>query len=300
MRLIVHAGLHKSGSTYLQQIMNDNHAALRSRGVWYEEQAGYPAHHHAAWAMLRGDMAPLARMIVDAREAGCHTVILSSEDLEGAIFDHGTAAAIEATALAEGVSAIEWHMCLRDPGETFASLWSQLQYHVFADAPSLLHEAMRDGLVMILDPLRGADGTPFWCFCFDHLRYLTLFAERSAWPLYLHDFRSMAPFPGWAILERAGVLDAIQTLPGEEAKNKRLTDNEVRDGYCARFLEGLPEGVDRQRLSAAIKEHVRRNIAAVPVYAEAVGDHFRPGMEEALARFGYDRVRTEIPLPAAA
>lgn len=296
MRLIIHAGLHKTGSTYLQQIMNDNHRALLARGVWYEEQAGYPAHHHAAWAMLRGDMAPLARMVEAARNAGCHTVILSSEDLEGAIFDHGTAAAIEAAALDEGVSAIEWHMCLRDPGETFASLWSQLQYHVFADAPLLLHEALRDGLIMILDPLRGGEGTPFWCFCFDHLRYLTLFAERSAWPLYLHDFRSMRPFPGWGIIERAGVLDAIEKLPGEEAKNKRLTDAAVQDGYRDRFLERLPTDAHRERLGASIGEHIRRNIAAVPLYAEVIGEHFSPGMEESLAKFGYERVRR---LPAA-
>src|SRR3546814_8844165 len=55
MRLIVHMGLHKTGSTYLQHIFNDNHEALLGRGVYYQKQPGYPAHHFGAWDILRGD-----------------------------------------------------------------------------------------------------------------------------------------------------------------------------------------------------------------------------------------------------
>ena len=51
MRLIVHMGLHKTGSTYLQHIMNDHHEVFLSEGVYYEKQSGYPAHHFAAWDM---------------------------------------------------------------------------------------------------------------------------------------------------------------------------------------------------------------------------------------------------------
>ncbi len=298
MRLIVHAGLHKTGSTYLQHIMNDNHRALLAQGVYYEQQPGYPAHHFAAWDLLRGDDAALGRMVAAARGHGCHTVILSSEDLEGVIFDPSAAGTIEAAALAAGVDAIEWHMCLRDPGETFASLYSQLQHHVFADPTALLYEALRDGLIMIIDPLRGEQGTPFWCFCLDHMRYLSLFAERTAHPLYVHDFRSMTPYPGWGVLDAAGGLAAIETLPGDGARNSRLSDAEIRDGYCNRILSALPSEDHRVRVAPLVREHARRGLSAVRRYADVIGEHFGPSTSEALARFGYES--RDIPIPAAA
>ena len=69
MKLIIHPGLHKTGSTYLQHVLNSNHAQLAARGGWYQQQAGYPAHHFAAWRMLLGDPKPLEEMVREAREA---------------------------------------------------------------------------------------------------------------------------------------------------------------------------------------------------------------------------------------
>jgi hypothetical protein len=84
MKLLVHIGLHKTGSTWLQQMLLDNRTALALAGFWYADTViGYPAHHPAADVLLVGDGAPLAEMVLDARRAGCHTVILSSENLEG-------------------------------------------------------------------------------------------------------------------------------------------------------------------------------------------------------------------------
>jgi hypothetical protein len=297
MRLIVHAGLHKTGSTYLQHVMNDNHAALLRAGVYYERQAGYPAHHFAAWDILRGDTAPIARMAAAARAHDCHTLILSSEDLEGAIFDQAAAEAIEARAWAEGIDRIEWHFCLRDPGETFASLYSQLQHHVFADPTQLFYDGLREGMIMILDPLRGQPGTPYWCFCLDQMRYLQGFAERTGHSIHVHDFRDMTPYPGWRILEAAGALGAIERLPGEEAKNSRLTDAAIRDGYCEQLLSILDSDQHRARLTPLVRDLSRRNLKAVRDYAEVISERFRASTAEALNAFGY---RSPDSLSAAA
>ncbi|HEU4959848.1 MAG TPA: hypothetical protein VFT56_05525 [Sphingomonas sp.] len=286
MRLIVHAGLHKTGSTYLQHVMNDNAALLSRQGVFYEPQPGYPAHHHAAWDLLRGDGGPVTRMLGAARAAGCHTTIFSSEDLEGLIFDPQAVAALEATAAGQGVTEIEWHVCLRDPGAYFASLYAQLQHHVYADAVALLCEVLRDGMVMILDPLRGKPGTPYWCYCFDHDQYLTAFAERSPHSLVAHDFRDAKPFPGWGVLAAAGVaLDGL-ALPDVAARNVRLPHSAVRDGFVARVLERVPDGADRGILTPLVAEHVERSLVAIDRYAALVGERFTPGMEAVLGRFG--------------
>lgn len=287
MRLIIHAGLHKTGSTYLQHIMNDNHEALVEAGVWYEKQPGYPAHHFAAWDILRGDTSPVGRMVADARARGCHTVILSSEDLEGAIFDGSSASAIaEAAAIAE-VERIEWHMAVRDSGEYFASLYAQLQHHVFADPGTMLWEALREGLIMYIDPLRGEGGTPFWCYCLDLDRYIGAFADRTGLPVILHDFRDADPFPGWGILEAAGALDAIRVLPGAEARNARMTEDEVRAGYASQILKWLPDDAARARLQPFLDTQLRDNAGVIDAYAEAVSARFADSIRAALARFGY-------------
>lgn len=287
MRLIVHMGLHKTGSTYLQHIMNDHHEAFLSEGVYYEKQSGYPAHHFAAWDILRGDTSPLERMLAEARAAGCHTTILSSEDLEGAIFDRNAASAIEAAALSAGVDAIEWHMCVRDVGEYFTSLYAQLQHHVYADAVSMLSEILQEGMIMILDPLRGQNGTPYWCFCFDHFRYISAFADQTEHPVFVHDFREADPFPGWRILEAAGVLDAVQELPGTSARNSRMSKQAVRDAYCAQILKLLPSQAQKERLLPFIREHVARSCDVVDDYGQAVRERFSSSTTAALDAFGY-------------
>lgn len=289
MRLIIHAGLHKTGSTFLQHIMNDNHEALAAAGVWYEKQPGYPAHHFAAWDILRGDTSPVGRMVADARAHGCHTVILSSEDLEGAIFDGCSAEAITQAAAIAGVERIEWHMAVRDSGEYFASLYAQLQHHVFADPGTMLWEALCKGLIMYIDPLRGEGGTPFWCYCFDPDRYLGAFASRTGLPVVLHDFRDADPFPGWGILEAAGALGAIKTLPGAEARNARMTADDVRAGYAGQILKLLSDDTARERLQPLLDVQLRQNAAVVDAYAEAVSARFAASTNAALARFGYPR-----------
>jgi hypothetical protein len=289
LRLIVHMGLHKTGSTFLQHIMNDNHEALLANRIYYEKQPGYPGHHFAAWDILRGDTSPISTMIEDGRRSGCETVILSSEDLEGLIFDRNASGAVEEAASAAGVERIEWHMCLRDPGEYFSSLYAQLPHHVFADAASMLYEALREGMIMILDPLRGEPGTPYWCFCFDQLRYITSFAESTSHPVIAHDFRDAAPYPGWGILEAAGGLAAVHELPAEEARNRRMSDVAVREGYCSQILRLLNTEEQRRKILPLIDEHARQNAAAVNCYGEVIGEHFRESMAGALETFGYRR-----------
>lgn len=294
MRLIVHMGLHKTGSTYLQHIFNDNHEALLGRGVYYQKQPGYPAHHFAAWDILRGDTSAIETMVGEARIAGCHTIILSSEDLEGAIFDRGTAASIEAAALASGVEGIEWHICVRDPGEYFASLYAQLQHHVFADPLAMLCEVLRDGMMMILDPSPGERATPYWCYCFDHGRYISAFAAGTEHPVILHDFKDREPFPGWRILDRIGALDAISRLPGREGRNDRLEADAVRAGYRDRILNLVTDEARRRKLLPLIDAQLRSSGESVACYAEIVGDQFADSMAAALAEFG-ERQSESIP-----
>jgi hypothetical protein len=296
MRLIVHAGFHKTGSTYLQHVMNDNHAALLSRGVFYQKQAGDPAHDRAAWAILRRDFSISVRMIGEARAAGCHTMILSSKALEGLVVERGCAAGLEQAALASGVQQLEWHFSLRDPGDYFASLYAELRHHRYTDPVAMMCEILREGVLLAMDPPAGGEGPPFQAFCFDHLRYLSTFAAHTSHPVVLHDFRDASPFPGWRILEAVGVLDALRMLPEPRCRNARKSQVEVHDGYCHQILRLLPDAAHRSRLRPMIEAQVRLNGATAEDYAGAIRARFAPGTAAALQIFACPGAEGQEPL----
>ena len=281
MRLIVHLGFHKTASTYLQHLLNGNAAALAARGIWYQRQKHYPAHHQAAWALLNGDGLQLETMLRAATLGGCDTVILSSEDLEAIPFNPDVATTIEATAAAMGVTEIEWHIVVREPGAYFASLHAQLQHHVYADTLAMLRDVLKKGVVFIPDPLAGEPGAPYWFYCFDHHAYIAGFAARTAHKVVVHDYADADPYPGWRMIDRLGALDAITRLPDAAGENRRLGADAVEAGYRARILDATGEA-----LSPDFDALIAANLAAVPEAARIVGERFADSYCEAVAAFG--------------
>ena len=295
MRLIVHLGFHKTASTWLQHLLNDHHADLAERGIWYEPQPGYPAHHFAAWDLLLGDAGRFAAMLGNAAARGCHAVILSSEDLEAVVYNPQVADTIEAAALLHGVTAIEWHVALREPGAYFASLHAQLQHHVYADSVTMFTEVLRKGMLFVADPLPGERGTPYWCYCFDHHAALSDFAAATRHPVLVHDYADADPFPGWRLLDRLGALDAITRAPGAEGRNERLGRDAVTAGYRRRVADALG-GALPDDVSAAVDACLAANLAAVPALSRAIGARFADSHRAALDEFSV-AARSEVSPP---
>src|SRR3546814_13558331 len=105
-------GFHKTASTHLQELMNCHSAALAARGIWYQPQAGYPAHHDTANPLLVGDAGPFEAMIGAAKAAGAHPMTLSSENLAGVVFTPELALLIELVAAVHVFDEIEWHAAI--------------------------------------------------------------------------------------------------------------------------------------------------------------------------------------------
>jgi hypothetical protein len=90
MRIILHIGLYKTGTTAVQKFFTRNRAALARRGVLYPESyTKFDAHHPLPWALGVGhrdkDSSMPAEEVVrailhEADAAGAETVILSSEE----------------------------------------------------------------------------------------------------------------------------------------------------------------------------------------------------------------------------
>lgn len=298
MRLLVHLGLHKTGSTYLQHVLNDNAEALRERGVYYQHQDGYPAHHEAAWHILKGNSAPLFAMIGEAEAAGCDTLILSSEDLEGALYDNRPISAVEMAASFAGIDQVEWHVVLREPGAAFASLFAQLQHHIYADAFAMLYDALRRGFLHVAAPMPG-EGTPYWYYSFDHARDLARLATRVTGTVIAHDFAAPVPFPGAGMLAPLGVLDALTTLPREDARNARPGREAIICGYVERVAEAIPDETAQEAVLPGFLGALENGLDMVETYSAIVTTRYADSHREALAQFAEPQCAKLMPTELA-
>ena len=90
MRIILHIGVYKTGTTAVQNFLTRNRSALAKRGVLYPESfTKFDAHHPLPWALGVGHRAKelsvrpdevVRAILQEADSAGADTVILSSEE----------------------------------------------------------------------------------------------------------------------------------------------------------------------------------------------------------------------------
>lgn len=270
MKLIVHIGLHKTGSTYLQHILNDSSEMLKSHGLYYQRQFGYPAHHRLAWGILRDEHEPLVRLIDEARRAQCNQLLVSSEDLEGILYDNRPLEAIQRAATQGQVKEIEYHVVVREPGAAFTSLFRELAKHTYADPLSLYHSVMRRGFIHMVEP---GGGVPYWYYSFDHARDLKAFARRARGKIYVHDFMDADPFPGWRII--SDYLGSIESLPDKSARNEGHSDE-----MTVRLFQ---EQLERVGVSRPIQ------MDDVDDFAAAISKQFAQSHAEALTLWRHNR-----------
>ena len=120
-QLIVHAGLPKTGTTYLQQCLAHNAGWLRALGVSYPElgREFLDGHHNVARALSSPrDGSALLRQLLAAD--GCERVVMSSEEFSRL----GRA---QVTALNEACGDVElrWLLYLRRRSQLLVSRWKQ-------------------------------------------------------------------------------------------------------------------------------------------------------------------------------
>lgn len=154
-RLILHCGLHKTGTTSLQTVMRDAAGRLPAHGVLYPragrlDQLG-GGHHNLAWELRQdrrfrreaGTLADLA-----AEVAGFEgDVVLSSEDFENALDDPARFRPLLELPELAGRRAV-FAVYVRDQASYLESLAHQKLLHGFGEAfDALLEEVTRHGQV---------------------------------------------------------------------------------------------------------------------------------------------------------
>src|SRR5208283_2111335 len=86
-RLIVHIGIHKTGSTAIQHTLFNNARQLAAHGILYPRYHAAPVgdfnHRQLAWEIEAGavDLAALRNWAKYLAQTDAHTVVLSAEDL---------------------------------------------------------------------------------------------------------------------------------------------------------------------------------------------------------------------------
>ncbi|TNC44207.1 sulfotransferase domain-containing protein [Rubellimicrobium rubrum] len=78
-QVVIHAGIHRTGTTSLQQFLSGNRTALAAEGVSYP--GGRVHHQHLAWGLRRGEISTSDMLDHIAMQEGkASTVVLSAED----------------------------------------------------------------------------------------------------------------------------------------------------------------------------------------------------------------------------
>lgn len=92
-RLVLHLGLHKTASTWLQRQFLEQRAALAGQGVLVPQTGlpddafravrpgGFPGHQGLLSALRRGDEAPWTALGKEVAASGCDTVLISCENM---------------------------------------------------------------------------------------------------------------------------------------------------------------------------------------------------------------------------
>jgi hypothetical protein len=150
--LIVHCGLHKTGTTALQDFLAAHDGALRARGVLYPKTGRSPGlngHHHLSWQMSRDRRYDPRHGSLDTLFAEIDgfggTVVVSSEDFESLLTEPRRWSPLLTRAAAAG-----WDVApviyLRDPLRYLESVYlEQIKHGCGDEFDAVRKEAMTSG-----------------------------------------------------------------------------------------------------------------------------------------------------------
>lgn len=133
MKLLIHAGTHKTATTTFQRTCYKfNNILLRNRVLYpiLEEWKECNNHAYIARSLQELKSDTLTKYFYKIAELAINhnakTVLLSSEDLENSIVDGTFSQTLINTARGAGFNEIEWIFCLRDQRIYFDSIYGEL------------------------------------------------------------------------------------------------------------------------------------------------------------------------------
>jgi hypothetical protein len=272
VRLIIHVGPHKTGTSALQAFLDRNHEPLRERGVWYRGEGAGRNHIAMAFAFQSwpdGATVLLHRYIQAASEAGCHTCIVSAEGFARPKLD---ATPVLAALAATPATFVAY---MRHPADRLVSLHDQI---VRGNADTRPIEALN------FDPTsRRPLGK--WAEAPGHAFMLAPF-DQSQWPggSLFGDFLAMLGIPEHGLDMAPDSEHANRSLPPGLTEVLRLANglsmpDEMRGAFIDRLralAEAHPEWYHVDLLGAVRRNDIAKAIRDAIDYWRP---YFRPGFD---------------------
>ena len=260
-RLIIHAGLHKTGTTAFQMLCQQDSLGLLDNGI-YVVRSEFPdvaCPFEIAFDFQVGDFRRLAKAIENAKAAGSGTVLLSAEDFSFCLSDPALSVRLETFVAALGVRQVVWAFGLRRTSDYFWSLHAETAKHgIYAQSLTWFDHAMRAGfLVEPIGAFHGYSGRT-WFFPVDQIRILSDFAAQVSGEVLPFSYDEAPLMPGLQILAEYGLTPPAfaafleRNAPYFAARpNARFDEATTTKLAVAAFLSRFPAEASKKRNMAA-------------------------------------------------
>jgi len=130
MKLVIHIGLHKTGTTSFQTFLHLNRKTLLKAGVFYPEMGEHESHWVLPNQLVRNNWDYVEDFMRTnfkaAKEENVETVFISSEDFELFLFEGFRASQLENLSYRIGFASINWVCVLRNQWDYFNSIYSEM------------------------------------------------------------------------------------------------------------------------------------------------------------------------------
>lgn len=289
MRLIIHMGCHKTGTTSFQRTCAALVDVLEAAGVVYDTrgiQSG-PSHQHSGlvWEAALGDFSSFRSMIQAAQEKkGAHTLLISGEAFENCLVQVDLGRRFEEEARDCGIEQVQWIVVHRDPFDYFQSLYAQV-----SNSPTILSYAGAAGLVLKTGHLTVANHNFSPILVFDIQKFLDSFSDAVSGSVEAIPYESFRePSAGRILLDRFLDKDELETaLDALNLRSVRLnvrrTRYRVENDYTAMFF-GFPWGGRRTRMDRVLLKLLLPIVALRLIGQRRAAKQYAPRMRAAFPR----------------
>lgn len=246
MKLVIHAGTHKTATTAFQRMCCSARSLFAGSGFFYPDfiyrGVNVFQHGYLVWdlqAGLRSSVfASLCGFYEKGMALGCGSVFLSGEDFENFLVDSSAQAQFECMAFDAGFEGLEWVFVRRPAVDYFRSIYSEMSKQAVCICPlSAASAVVRSGWFAV------STANLNYFFVIDLTRLLGGFVAHSKGRVRVYEFDEFVSgeiLGGSFLMESfdfnaAFLMDAHSQF-ANRSKNSGLSAELVESNYFANFL----------------------------------------------------------------
>jgi len=242
MRAVIHAGLHKTGTSSFQRCCYDLQEELLKQQIHYPHVEGLVHHNRLVDS---ADVDWLTALVSSTRnkagEEGC--LLISAENLEYQLHSDQPER-IEKTLHQAGVNDVIWVLCFREPFAAYRSLYAQLSYsgRNLRIARAILEFEATGHLIAAKGTLCTQNRSQIQRFHFNYPRLIQDLKQRlmgNVVGIDFKDFTKHSKVPGDLLIralsaEGKGLSDLSDQIPTHT--NRSTTAKQIERNYVHRFF----------------------------------------------------------------